>query len=69
LIAGAAATPLLAPAIYAQQGGQQPRIGFLGLASPSTFAPRIDAIRKGLRDFGYIEGTTIAIEYRWADGH
>ena len=66
LLGGAAATwPL---ATRAQQTGKMPRIGFLGLASPSTFASRLEGIRLGLRDFGYIEGTNLIIEYRWAEG-
>jgi putative tryptophan/tyrosine transport system substrate-binding protein len=55
-------------AARAQQAGKVPRIGFLGISSPSTFAPRIEAFRQGLRDFGYFEGSTIIIEYRWAEG-
>jgi putative ABC transport system substrate-binding protein len=66
LLGGAAAAwPLAA---RAQQPGKVPRIGFLGMSSPSTFAPRLEGIRLGLRDFGYIEGTNITIEYRWAQG-
>src|SRR6516162_328480 len=61
----AAAWPLAA---RAQQAGKVPRIGFLGMASPSTFALRLEAFRLGLRDFGYIEGTTVNVEYRWAEG-
>ena len=38
------------------------------MASPSTFASRIEGFRQGLRDFGYVEGTNITIEYRWAEG-
>jgi putative tryptophan/tyrosine transport system substrate-binding protein len=53
----------------AQQARKVPRIGFLGISSPSTFASRIEAFRQGLRDFGYVEGSTITIEYRWAEGH
>ena len=66
-IAGSAATawPLGA---RAQQAGKMPRIGFLGLASPSTFASRLEGFRSGLRDFGYVEGTNVIIEYRWAEG-
>src|SRR5262249_54864169 len=65
LLGGAAAWPFAA---HAQQAGKVPRIGFLGMASPSTFASRLEAFRLGLRDFGYIEGTTVNVEYRWADG-
>jgi putative ABC transport system substrate-binding protein len=67
LLGGAAATwPLAA---RAQQAGKVPRIGFLGMTSPSTLAARMEALRLGLRHFGYIEGTNITIEYRWAEGH
>ena len=65
LVGAAVAWPVTA---RAQQTGKMPRIGFLGLASPSTFASRLEGIRLGLRDFGYIEGTNIIIEYRWAEG-
>src|SRR6516164_4335076 len=65
LLGSAAAWPLAA---RAQQANKVPRIGFLGAASPSTFASRLEGIRLGLRDFGYAEGTNITIEYRWAEG-
>jgi putative ABC transport system substrate-binding protein len=45
-----------------------PRIGFLGVANPVLWAPRIDAFRAGLRDLGYVEGKNILIEYRFAEG-
>jgi putative tryptophan/tyrosine transport system substrate-binding protein len=66
LLGGAAAWPLAA---RAQQPGKVPRMGYLGMASPATFAARIDALRLGLRDFGYVEGANMTIEYRWAQGH
>ena len=45
-----------------------PRIGFLGLTSPASHARLLDAFRRGLRDLGYLEGETVFIEYRWAEG-
>jgi putative ABC transport system substrate-binding protein len=44
------------------------RIGFLGTTSASEFASRLDAVRSGLRDLGYLEGRNTVIESRWADG-
>jgi putative ABC transport system substrate-binding protein len=64
-VGSASALPFVA---HAQQAAKVPRIGFLGLASPATFASRLEAFRLGLRDFGYIEGANIIIEYRWAEG-
>jgi putative tryptophan/tyrosine transport system substrate-binding protein len=67
LLGGVAATawPLAARA----QRPAKPVIGFLGSAPPATFASRIEGFRLGLRDFGYVEGTNITIEYRFAEGH
>jgi putative ABC transport system substrate-binding protein len=45
-----------------------PRIGFLGVANATAWAPRLDAFRAGLRDLGYMEGRNIVIEYRFAEG-
>src|SRR6516162_7946648 len=45
-----------------------PVIGFLGGADPIGLAPQIEALRLGLRDYGYIEGQNITVEYRWAEG-
>jgi putative ABC transport system substrate-binding protein len=55
----------------AQQPGQVPRIAFLGLNfPPSAAAPSLylEAFRDGLRERGWVEGNTIAIEWRWAEG-
>jgi putative ABC transport system substrate-binding protein len=65
VLGGAAVWPLAAGA---QQPHKVPRIGFLGAASATGFANQLRGFRQGLADLGYIEGTTIAIEYRWAEG-
>jgi ABC-type uncharacterized transport system substrate-binding protein len=52
----------------AQQPTKVPRIGYLGASSASTLAARVEAFRQGLRDLGYVEGKSIVIEYRWAEG-
>jgi putative ABC transport system substrate-binding protein len=60
---------LLSPlASFAQQPAKTVRIGFLGTQSASGYASEISAIRTGLRDFGYVEGRNLVIEYRWAEG-
>src|SRR5437899_1234447 len=52
----------------AQELGKVARIGFLGAASASGYARQVEGFRLGLRDLGYIEGTNIVIDYRWAKG-
>jgi putative ABC transport system substrate-binding protein len=53
----------------AQQPERLPTIGFLGGATPSAETQRTAAFVQRLRDLGWIEGRTVAIEYRWAQGH
>ena len=64
-VGGVLSAPLAA---QAQQAGKVYRVGFLW-ESPAVFPDAIEAIRRGLRDLGYVEGRTIAIEYRWAEGN
>ena len=64
--AAAAAWPLAAHA--QQQAGRVPRIGFLGLTSPSDRPSLLDAFRQGLRELGWVEGQNIVIDYRYAEG-
>jgi putative ABC transport system substrate-binding protein len=45
-----------------------PRVGFLGPRTRSNDAGNLDAFLQGLRDLGWVEGKTIVIEYRWAEG-
>ena len=59
---------LAAPlAVAGQPAGKVYRLGFLGSATASGYAPMIAALRQGLRDLGYDEGKNIVIEYRWAE--
>jgi putative tryptophan/tyrosine transport system substrate-binding protein len=60
-LGGAAAWPLVA---RAQQHPKVRRIGFLGLAPEFS---GVDALQAGLRDLGYVEGSNIAIDWRWAE--
>ena len=70
LVLGALLLALSHPAEAQQPAGKIPRIGFLtnGSASDPLNALRLDAFRQGLRDLGYVEGKTINIEYRYAEG-
>src|SRR3972149_6459034 len=60
---------LVAPlAADAQQAARVPRIGFLGNATAALEANLVGPFREGLRELGYVEGQSILIEYRWAEG-
>ena len=54
-------------AASAQQTGRLPTIGFLG-ANPTLFAPWTASLTTRLRELGWIDGRTVAIEYRWSEG-
>ena len=67
-IAGVVSTTATWPlAGRAQQAGKLPTIGFLG-ADASAFSPWTAAFVGRLGELGWIEGKTIAIEYRWSEG-
>ena len=59
------AAPLAAEA---QPTGKVYRIGVLGAGSESEYKSKVEAMRQGLRDLGYIDGKNVTIEYRWAEG-
>jgi putative ABC transport system substrate-binding protein len=66
LLGGAAvAWPLAA---HAQQSARLPTIGFLGAATASVWSQLNAAFVQRLHELGWIEGRTVAIEYRWAEG-
>jgi putative tryptophan/tyrosine transport system substrate-binding protein len=65
LIGGAAAWPLTT---LAQQVGKIYRIGILEAIPVERNAANLDALRKGLRNLGYIEGQNLVLEYRSSDG-
>jgi putative ABC transport system substrate-binding protein len=65
LVGGAVAWPLTA---RAQQPAKLRTIGFLGVASASVWDQWVAAFVQRLRELGWIEGRTVAIEYRWAEG-
>ena len=65
LLGGAAAWPLAA---RAQQAGKVPTIGFLGQSTRSAGSEWVAAFVQRLRELGWSEGRTIAIEYRWGEG-
>jgi putative tryptophan/tyrosine transport system substrate-binding protein len=66
LLGGAAATwPFAA---LAQQQGKLPTIGFLGQSTRPAASEWVAAFVQRLRELGWLEGRTVAIDYRWAEG-
>ena len=69
LLGGAAATSIAWPlAAIAQQSGKLRTIGFLGPNTRSGASDWVAALAQRLRELGWIEGRTVTIEYRWAEG-
>jgi putative tryptophan/tyrosine transport system substrate-binding protein len=64
LVAGGIAWPAVAQA----QQQTIPLIGFLSSRSPEDSKPHLAGFLRGLEAFGYIDGKTLRIEYRWANG-
>jgi putative ABC transport system substrate-binding protein len=63
---------LLLAAKVRRARGQQPAmpvVGFLSGRAPEESADDAAAFRQGLNEMGYIIGRTVAIEYRWSEGH
>src|SRR5215475_1373761 len=66
LIGGAVAWPV--GIARAQQGGRPARVGFLSADTLSARPQLVAAFVERLRELGWTEGCTVAIEYRWAAG-
>jgi putative tryptophan/tyrosine transport system substrate-binding protein len=52
----------------AQQAGKAYRVGFLSTSPPEGSKALLDAFLNGLRQFGYSQGTNLAVEHRWTAG-
>ena len=65
-IAGSVVWPPLAAN---SQPTNKPIIGFLSARSAGESAHLVDAFRKGLAEYGIVEGQNVTIDYRWADSH
>ena len=67
LLGGGAATawPLAA---RAQQTAKPPTVGVLGPGTPSSYGQWVATFVRRLHELGWIEGRTVTIEYRWAEG-
>lgn len=56
------------PAVAWAQSSVMPLIGFLSTRSPDEAAVHTSAFRRGLEEMGFVEGRSVAVEYRWAKG-
>ena len=54
--------------VDAQQAPKIPRIGFLTTGTRASAGQVIDSFRQGLRELGYVEGKTVLLEVRYAEG-
>jgi putative ABC transport system substrate-binding protein len=68
-IAVAVAFALCGAVANAEQPKKVPQIGYLSAIDKATESPRIEAIRRALRELGYIEGQNLVTHYRYADGN
>src|SRR5437762_4147490 len=67
LACGAAAPSVAWPLAARAQQSPVPVIGFMDIRSADAIAERLRGFRQGLREIGFSEGETVAIEYRWGE--
>jgi len=67
-LAGVIVAPGIALALDAQQPARVPKIGLLATTTQVSVAHAIAAFRQELRELGYVEGKTLLLELRFADG-
>jgi putative tryptophan/tyrosine transport system substrate-binding protein len=65
LVIGVLLTP---PAGEGQPARRPYQVGYLGTSTPAGEAPLLEGFRQGLRELGYVEGQSVVIHYRWAEG-
>src|SRR5689334_20453447 len=67
LFGGATAASVLQP-VAAQNAAKIPRIGYLAGSNAASTEHMVGAFRQRLKELGYVEGQTIALEIRYAEG-
>jgi putative tryptophan/tyrosine transport system substrate-binding protein len=65
-LAGAMATGLCGPARAQQRA--LPAVGFIGITSYDEWKQYVTALLRGLKEAGFVEGTNLTVQYRWAEG-
>jgi putative ABC transport system substrate-binding protein len=66
---GGAGAAALEPGLAWAQAGKPATIGFLGTGSAAGWQPWTAVFEQRLQELGWIEGRTVAIEYRWGEGN
>jgi putative tryptophan/tyrosine transport system substrate-binding protein len=68
LAIGSAAIVWARPTLAAQKSGKLPIIAFMGGATPAMWAPWTGAFVDRLKSLGWVDGETMKLEFRWAEG-